>query len=75
MIVGCAVNFWARHLLQTNRECHITPFNIKLSIVMYFSYFVLFARLFYKAYMAGDRKEKRKQPVTADCPLFKSKVQ
>lgn len=76
MIIGCAVNLWARQLLQNQAECHITPFNIKLSIAMYFSYFVLFARFFYKAYMSGEKKSKtRHQPVTADYPLLKSKVQ
>ncbi|XP_023013402.1 elongation of very long chain fatty acids protein baldspot [Leptinotarsa decemlineata] len=75
MIIGCAVNLWARQLLQQQQECHISPINIKLSIAMYLSYFVLFARFFYKAYMSGDRRSKaRTAPVTADYPLLKSKV-
>lgn len=76
MVVGCAVNLWARQLIQQQQECHVTPMNIKLSIVMYFSYFVLFARFFYKAYMSRDKKSKtRNPPLTADYPLLKSKVQ
>lgn len=76
MVVGCAVNLWARQLLQQKVECHVTPTNIKLSIAMYFSYFVLFARFFYKAYMSGNGRAKtRNSPVTADYPLLKSKVQ
>jgi len=52
MIVGCAVNIWAAQYLQEGKQdCHISWFNIKLSLAMYFSYFVLFARFFYKAYV------------------------
>lgn len=75
MIIGCAINLWAHHLLKSGAECHISPFNIKLSIAMYFSYFVLFARFFHKAYLSGERRSKtRSAPVTADYPLLKSKV-
>lgn len=75
MVVGCAINIWAHQLLQAQAECHISPFNIKLSIAMYFSYFVLFARFFHKAYLTGQRRSKqRSPPVTADYPLLKSKV-
>jgi elongation of very long chain fatty acids protein 6 len=60
MIVGCAVNIWAAQYLQEGKqECHVSWFNIKLSLAMYFSYFVLFARFFYKAYVnpsGGKRK-------------------
>lgn len=76
MVVGCAVNLWARQLIQQQQECHVTPMNIKLSVAMYFSYFVLFARFFYKAYMSRDQKSKtRSPPLTADYTLLKSKVQ
>ncbi|KRT82357.1 hypothetical protein AMK59_4892 [Oryctes borbonicus] len=75
MVIGCAINIWAHQLLQTQTECHISPFNIKLSIAMYFSYFVLFARFFHKAYLSSERKTKtRNQPITADYTLLKSKV-
>ncbi|KAF2903817.1 hypothetical protein ILUMI_02369 [Ignelater luminosus] len=76
MVVGCAVNVWAQQLLNDHRECQITHMNIKLSLAMYFSYFVLFARFFYKAYISGERRKKeRSAPVTAEYPLLKSKVQ
>uniref|UniRef100_A0A1B6KG55 Elongation of very long chain fatty acids protein n=1 Tax=Graphocephala atropunctata TaxID=36148 RepID=A0A1B6KG55_9HEMI len=56
MIVGCAVNIWAAQYLQEGKQdCHVSWFNIKLSLAMYFSYFVLFARFFYKAYMSPSR--------------------
>ncbi|XP_066991817.1 very long chain fatty acid elongase 6 [Anabrus simplex] len=59
MIIGCAVNIWAHQILESGQqECHISRTNIKLSIAMYFSYFVLFARFFYKAYFANGKKSK-----------------
>lgn len=62
MIVGCAVNFWAHNYLATAppHTCHISDFNIKLSMAMYFSYFVLFARFFYKAYLGPKTGKKAK---------------
>lgn len=65
MIVGCAINFWAYDYVQSvqnnhNSVCHISPINIKLSLAMYFSYFVLFARFFYVTYLSPNaRKGKR----------------
>uniref|UniRef100_A0A023FB42 Elongation of very long chain fatty acids protein n=1 Tax=Triatoma infestans TaxID=30076 RepID=A0A023FB42_TRIIF len=51
MIIGCAINVWAAQYLQEHQPCHVSTTNIKLSIAMYFSYFVLFARFFYKSYV------------------------
>lgn len=62
MVVGCAINIWAHDYLSTagRTSCHITPFNIKLSIAMYFSYFVLFARFFYKSYLSSNARKGKK---------------
>lgn len=62
MIVGCTINLWAYDYLKAVNPsaCHISPINIKLSIAMYFSYFVLFARFFYVTYLSPNaRKGKR----------------
>lgn len=62
MIVGCTINLWAHDYLQTmnSSACNISPMNIKLSVAMYFSYFVLFARFFYATYLSPNaRKGKR----------------
>lgn len=72
MIVGCAINLWAYNAMKQN-ECHISPLNVKLSIAMYFSYFVLFARFFQKAYLSGNRKITKKELQT-DYPMHKSKI-
>ena len=48
MIVGLIVNsFAAFYHLTSPGTCHIIDRTIYSSIVMYFSYFVLFAKLFY----------------------------
>jgi elongation of very long chain fatty acids protein 6 len=60
MVIGCAVNFWAWNILQSGASCHISELNVKLSIAMYFSYFMLFARFFYRSYLSGS-KSKLKQ--------------
>jgi hypothetical protein len=59
MIIGCVINIWAQQVVQQGlQECHISPTNIKLSLIMYFSYFVLFARFFLKVYFGNGRKAK-----------------
>lgn len=59
MIVGCTINLWAYDYLQTMHPsaCNISPINIKLSIAMYFSYFVLFARFFYVTYLSPNARK------------------
>ncbi|KAL1131774.1 hypothetical protein AAG570_011387 [Ranatra chinensis] len=64
MIVGCTVNIWAAQYIQEHQPCHVSVTNIRLSIAMYFSYFVLFARFFYKAYLSQDSGKKSKTIVS-----------
>lgn len=67
MIVGCAINIWAHDFLTSNSRssCHISPLNIKLSIAMYFSYFVLFARFFYKSYLSSTASRAKHAKLSA----------
>lgn len=58
MVMGAAVNIWAYQVKQAGNECHVSYENIKISLIMYTSYFVLFAHFFRRAYM--------KKPVIAD---------
>lgn len=62
MIVGCFINIWAHNYLSSPSptSCHISQINIKLSMAMYFSYFVLFAQFFYKAYLSPKTGKKVK---------------
>ncbi|XP_076068708.1 elongation of very long chain fatty acids protein baldspot isoform X2 [Oratosquilla oratoria] len=50
MVMGAAVNIWAYQVKQAGQECHVSYENIKISLLMYTSYFVLFARFFNRAY-------------------------
>lgn len=62
MIIGCAINIWAYDFVQTAGQgaCQISYTNIKLSIAMYASYFILFARFFHLTYLSSNaRKGKR----------------
>lgn len=66
MIVGCAINVWAHGFLQQagHDACNISPTNIKLSIAMYASYFILFARFFHLTYLSTNAR-KGKKPATS----------
>ena len=61
MIFGCYVNWTAYQVYQRGDACHITDNNIKYSLLMYASYFMLFAHFFYSAYMTS-----KKTPVTSN---------
>lgn len=73
MIVGCAINIWAHNYMATAAptSCHISQINIKLSMAMYFSYFVLFAQFFYKAYLSPKTNKKAKTEPIPDVPSKK----
>jgi hypothetical protein len=64
MIIGCAINVWAYDYVQQagHTACYISPTNIKLSIAMYASYFILFARFFHLTYLSSNAR-KGKRPV------------
>merc|ERR1712203_336888 len=57
MVVGCTVNFLAYRYKTDGRECRVSDTNLKLSLLMYISYFVLFARFFHNAYFQNKRMD------------------
>jgi len=59
MVVGCALNCYVYFVKQQGVECRASDGNVKVAFVMYFSYFVLFARFFYLAYIAGKDKPRK----------------
>jgi len=61
MIVGCLVNIWTYQFKEGGLECQVSDNNIKLSLLMYISYFVLFARFFYNAYLKPKNLDKGKK--------------
>merc|ERR1712088_108668 len=57
MVVGCTVNFLAYRYKTDGRECRVSDTNLKLSLLMYISYFVLFARFFHNAYFQNKKMD------------------
>lgn len=67
MIIGCAVNYMAFNYKQNGMQCGVSDTNLKLSLLMYCSYFVLFARFFYNAYVnKSDRKASSQSKLSED---------
>lgn len=61
MVVGCYVNYMAYTFKQNGMECGVSDTNLKLSLIMYTSYFVLFARFFYHTYVHKKGKKLERQ--------------
>jgi len=57
MVIGCVVNYMAFTFKQNGMQCGVSDTNLKLSLLMYTSYFVLFARFFYNAYFNKIQKQ------------------
>lgn len=51
MVVGVIVNVHAYQVKQAGIACDVSDRNINLCLIMYSSYFILFARFFYKSYL------------------------
>ena len=68
MVVGCLVNIWVRNMKLDGLECNVSDRNIKLSFLMYTSYFVLFGHFFYDKYIAAQSADKKGKPVVAVNP-------
>merc|ERR1711971_1167215 len=54
MVVGCAINLMALNYKSRGVACDVSQTNITWSLLMYFSYFLLFARFFQQAYFSGS---------------------
>lgn len=52
MVVGCILNFYTYNVKNQGQYCGITYNNLYYSFLMYFSYFILFAKFFYDAYIS-----------------------
>jgi len=51
MLVGVVVNVHAYQAKTSGIECDVSEQNINFCLIMYTSYFLLFARFFYKTYL------------------------
>jgi len=68
MVVGCAVNYFAFKFKESGRPCAVSDNNLFYSALMYFSYFVLFARFFYKAYFCKSERRSLEKGATTGEP-------
>lgn len=60
MVIGSLVNIWSLQYINAGQPCKVSHLNIKLSLLMYLSYFALFLRFFINAYLkTGSEKEKK----------------
>jgi len=57
MVVGCLVNYTAFTFKTKGMSCGVSETNLRLSLLMYSSYFILFARFFYNAYFAQSERK------------------
>merc|ERR1712029_110216 len=62
MVIGCIVNYMAFTYKQNGMRCGVSDTNLKLSLLMYTSYFVLFARFFYNAYFKNSQSKLNRSP-------------
>ena len=60
MFIGCIINISAHQYLENQIECHISRLDVKLSLLMYFSYFILFCRFFQRSYINKGGKFQKK---------------
>lgn len=58
MIAGCIVNVMAYKYNQEGYLCSTTQTNIILSLLLYASYFILFAHFFYITYLQKKPKKR-----------------
>jgi elongation of very long chain fatty acids protein 6 len=61
MIVGCTINLAARQYKYEGHECSTSSTNINLSLLLYASYFLLFAHFFYMTYVRRDTMKQAKK--------------
>lgn len=54
MVVGVYIAVYAYRLKQASTSCGITDENMRLSFLMYLSYFLLFVKFFYDAYIRSS---------------------
>jgi hypothetical protein len=64
MIIGCWVNLKAWEYKKNGEMCQVTDENLKVSLVMYGTYFLLFAQFFLGSYIfKASRGKKSKEEI------------
>jgi elongation of very long chain fatty acids protein 6 len=64
MIIGCWINLKAWEYKKNREMCQVTDENLKVSLAMYGTYFLLFAHFFLGSYICkSSRSKKQKEDV------------
>jgi len=65
MIIGCWINLKAWQYKNNGEMCQVTDENLKVSLVMYGTYFLLFAHFFLGSYIfkSSSRGKKQKEEI------------
>jgi hypothetical protein len=61
MIIGCWINLKAWEFKKNGEICQVTDENLKVSLVMYGTYFLLFAQFFLGSYIFKSSRDRKKQ--------------
>jgi elongation of very long chain fatty acids protein 6 len=56
MIIGCWINLQAREYKKNGEMCQVTDENLKVSLIMYGTYFLLFAHFFLGSYIYKTKR-------------------
>ncbi len=59
MIIGCWINLQAWQYKQNGDMCQVTDENLKVSLIMYGTYFLLFAHFFLGSYIFKSKRENK----------------
>jgi hypothetical protein len=74
MAVGIVGNGLAYSYKKAGKSCHMTELNIELAFLMYFSYFILFANFFYRAYFKKTTVAKGTERVLSQAQMLAKKA-
>jgi len=61
MIIGCWINLQAWQYKKNGEICQVTDENLKVSLMMYGTYFLLFAHFFLGSYIYKSQRENKQQ--------------
>ncbi len=56
MIIGCWINLQAWQYKKNGEMCQVTDENLKVSLIMYATYFLLFAHFFLGSYIFTSKR-------------------
>jgi len=56
MIIGCYINLQALQYKKNGEICHVTEENLKVSLIMYATYFLLFGHFFLGSYIFKSKR-------------------